>query len=73
MIILPLVIFGKKTFLRHFQFVKYFYPFYDISVEVFFQSNSPNAQLAEVIDVQKPEGSTTFISIIIYLTILICL
>lgn len=54
MIILPLVIFGKKTFLRHFQFVKYIYPFYDISVEVFFQSNSPNAQLAEVIDIQKP-------------------
>jgi hypothetical protein len=46
LMVVPLIIFGQNTFLKYFEFVKYFYPYFDLSVRIFFSKNSQNSQLA---------------------------
>ena len=31
-ILLPMIILGEKTFLGHFSFIKYIYPYYDLNI-----------------------------------------
>lgn len=31
-ILLPMIILGKSTFLRYFEFIKYLYPYYDLNL-----------------------------------------
>lgn len=74
MVIVPLIIFGQSTFLHYFSFFRYFYPFYDLSIKVFFQENNPSySQLTEIMNISKPDESTIFVNISLYLVILICL
>lgn len=74
MLALPAIMFGKGTIFRYVQFIKYIYPYYDITVKVFFQNSSQQyKEITEAMGLKKPEGETILINIIIYLVLLICL
>ncbi len=51
LVILPLIIFGQQTFLGNLAFIKYFYPYYDLSVMVLFQDNPATATLSQAMHI----------------------
>jgi hypothetical protein len=73
-IIMPMILFGQNTFFHYLDFLKYLYPFYDLTVAVFFQfQNESMAALSELANIKKPEGSTIFINIAFYFLLLMAL
>lgn len=46
-IILPMIIIGKDTFLRYFDFIKYLYPYYDLNVLII------NSSFKDIKNIQK--------------------
>ena len=69
-IVMPMVIFGKDNIFGYFSFLKYFYPYFDVAVKVFLK-NGNNQQLAQLANVDVPDGSTLWYSVIFYIVILI--
>jgi hypothetical protein len=72
LIIMPMILFGKNTFFSYLDFIKYLYPYYDLTVAVFFQQNEASIQqLSELTGLTKPTGSTILITIFFYIIVLI--
>lgn len=53
MIIMPMIIFGKSSFLKYFDFLKYLYPYYDLTVKVFFDGPT-GKQLSVIMGLSVP-------------------
>ena len=74
-IIIPMVLFGQKTFFGKLEFIKYFYPYFDLNVKVLFEMQDPGmSQMAEMAGgIKIPKGSTLEINIILYVFLLIAI
>ena len=64
---------GKQTFMKYFSFLKYFYPFYDLTTVILLQNKTLGEQnIAKLIDIEKPDGSYIYYNILIELFIIFC-
>lgn len=66
-----MILFGNNTFFAYLDFIKYLYPYYDVTVKVFFEQNAAFEQLSELSGLAKPTGSTIHINIMIYILIIV--
>jgi hypothetical protein len=53
MMLIPMIIFAKDTFFGKLEVLKYVYPYFDLTAQVFLD-NGPNAQMAQMAGIVKP-------------------
>jgi len=67
-----MIILGSDTFFGYFKFIKYFYPYYDLTIKILFNANNPAMKQAlQLTGIDIPTDSTIEINIFLYFCLLI--
>ena len=72
MMVMPMIVFGKDTYFGYLSFLKYIYPYFDLTVKVVIK-NGQTEQLAQLVNIDIPDENTLYYSIAFYMLLLICL
>lgn len=74
MLIMSIIFVGKTTFLKYFSFLKFLYPYFDLTAVIIFQNqNLSDPNMANFIDIDKPEQEYIGITIIILVLVIMLL